>query len=950
MRRRLWIGSLLLLGAALAACEPPGYQIFASPQSRPLALSPDGTRLYVANTTSNTVSVIDTASQTEILEIPVGLEPVAVAAKPDGSEVWVANHVSDSVSVIDTDPLSPTFHTVVRTVQDLGPVSAGAVTAFDEPVGIAFASNAKAYVALSSRNRIAVIDATTYSVTGALTIPAQDPRAIRVRDGRLYVVAFESGNQSELSACVFAGPPGDTQCTFGFNQLGQVATNPNLPGVPKNIVRDPDVPDRDLFVFDTATDQPVGSPVDGVGTLLYGIAVSSSGDVFIANTDARNHDQDGNGLAAPISSGRGLGLGLADLENRAFHNQITRVACGGASCGVPTIWHLEPDPPTQPAPGTQLATPYGIEVTSDDRFLVISAAASNRIASVDASTGAVISRLDVGEIPRGIELWDNGDGTHTVYVLNTLGNSVTVATLSAAGLLSTLTTIADVGSDPTPDDVRLGRIAFNSASGSSTGTFACASCHPDAHVDQLLWVIGATCDLVGGGTCDQEEPRLTMPIRGLRETLPLHWDGTLGDPFGGPNGEVGPAGNVPPNCSLSDPLDCFRQLVDASLGGVMCSQPNCPPGPSGLPGAFTAQERDQLALFLSRVSYPPARSRRIDDRLTASAVAGMADFFLDQNGGGGGGAQTCGDTTGGCHALPLGTSTNSPVVGAFDAPTWRGMTDRFIHFSSGFTAPQEIMDALVGTGWHATGYDELTTFQVPFPTVFTPVYGVGPNDIFQMFEEASTGFSGALGRQVTVSQETSGDPDTDALLAALEAADDRKVVNLQGDGLRNGVRVTLSYEQGGYRDLEDPQSFILSRADILAEAATGSLVMTFTAKLNLYAGEEQGHPQPLIDVPAPGGGATGDPDLPVLPADNPFQLRAVAVRRDAIPLLDGQRVPATVSCVGGTFSPFCTSGLVEIEILNPPTQSGLYMFQLLTNYGLLSNEFPICVGPVSACL
>ncbi len=276
------------------------------------------------------------------------------------------------------------------------------------------------------------------------------------------------------------------------------------------------------------------------------------------------------------------------------------------------------------------------------------------------------------------------------------------------------------------------------------------------------------------------------------------------------------------------------------------------------------------------------------------------------------------------------------------------MTDRFIQFSSGFTAPQEIMDLVVGTGWHATGYDELTTFRVPFPAVFTPVYGVGPDDMFQMFEEASTGFSGALGRQVTISQVTVTGPDaaeTEALLAALEAADDRRVVNLRGAALRAGAPITLAYESGNYRDADDPQAFALGRDEILAEAAAGTLLVTFTAWPNLYAGDDAGHPQPLLDVAAPGSGPTGDPDLPVLPADNPMTVRGLAIRKDAKLLVDGQPAAGSLSCVGGTFKPFCTSELIEIALDAPPTSAGLHMLQVVTNYGLLSNELPICVAP-----
>jgi hypothetical protein len=67
MRRASLVAAVLLLLLSISAraprCdfhEPAGHALFASPQVAPLALSADGRRLYVANTTSNTVGVIDT--------------------------------------------------------------------------------------------------------------------------------------------------------------------------------------------------------------------------------------------------------------------------------------------------------------------------------------------------------------------------------------------------------------------------------------------------------------------------------------------------------------------------------------------------------------------------------------------------------------------------------------------------------------------------------------------------------------------------------------------------------------------------------------------------------------------------------------------------------------------------------------------------------------------------
>jgi YVTN family beta-propeller protein len=51
------------------------------------------------------VSVIATAANTVIATIPVGTAPTGVAVTPDGSKVYVANGDSNRVSVIDAAPV-----------------------------------------------------------------------------------------------------------------------------------------------------------------------------------------------------------------------------------------------------------------------------------------------------------------------------------------------------------------------------------------------------------------------------------------------------------------------------------------------------------------------------------------------------------------------------------------------------------------------------------------------------------------------------------------------------------------------------------------------------------------------------------------------------------------------------------------------------------------------------
>ena len=55
-----------------------------------LAVTPDGSKVYAANdgARDNSVSVIDTATNTVSATIPVGLAPTGVSVTPDGGKVY----------------------------------------------------------------------------------------------------------------------------------------------------------------------------------------------------------------------------------------------------------------------------------------------------------------------------------------------------------------------------------------------------------------------------------------------------------------------------------------------------------------------------------------------------------------------------------------------------------------------------------------------------------------------------------------------------------------------------------------------------------------------------------------------------------------------------------------------------------------------------------------------
>lgn len=73
--------------------------------SHMVALSPDGSRAYVANLGGDSFSVIDLAVGERLAVVPAGRESEGIAVSPDGREIWVSNRGADSVFVYDAESL-----------------------------------------------------------------------------------------------------------------------------------------------------------------------------------------------------------------------------------------------------------------------------------------------------------------------------------------------------------------------------------------------------------------------------------------------------------------------------------------------------------------------------------------------------------------------------------------------------------------------------------------------------------------------------------------------------------------------------------------------------------------------------------------------------------------------------------------------------------------------------
>lgn len=864
-----------------------GHPSFLSPHFRPIVVRKNS--VFVANTPADTVDVIDSNSAKIIKRIPVGIDPVSMAIRPDGREVWVSNHISDSVSVIDSDPASPSYLHVIATVQDIN--LERRTTNFDEPVGIAFANNEKAYVALSSENKIAVIDITSRRVVKHLKIPAQDPRGIIVRNGKLYVIPFESNNKTQLSGGYKID--GDL-VTFNAHEHSIANNNILSLGHVLDIIKHPKVPDKDLFVFDTKTDELIET-VETLGTLLYGLTVDSKGTVFVAQTDARNAV---NGRAGTKKHG------LAELQNRAFLNQITRIDFQDDKAQKTSFINLEPLPSEKIIPQHPFATPFAIEMSPDDKTLIVTAAGSNKIFTVDTTTRRILGQLTVSHVPRGIALEAHSDGTPSqAWVFNAVANSVSLIDLSnptRPRLKSKITL-----DDPTPAAFKRGRIAFNNANASSSKTFSCASCHPDGHTDQLLWVLETP--IVSGG--NQIQPRSTMPLRGLRDTAPFHWDGVPGDPYGGIN-SAKVRGHAPPNVDGSTPENAVRHVVDGSLRTTMALA--CSTIQDG--DLLDRNERYYMARFLLAIPYPPAPKRAYTNVLSKQAEVGFELFHIKGNHEGKPQPNVCGD----CHRMPFLVSTNTPGSG-MDAPTWRGAYDRFL------ILPQGRLN-IIGFDF----YRDLAEKGIPERDLWRYSWRSKRrfDPVWEMVLEGSTGYSGTYGRQLTLDQRTAGSPLTRDLLPALENSASEDAVVLQVDALLEGNSVALQFQHGRYHETKKSgRSF--TRQQLMKLAQDGQFIGTFTARHGADPGFLS--PQPALWTLSPIHEQSGRQKFPILAAgQKAMALKARHVSKNAHVIVNGRRVKALIEeSENETIT-------ITLDTLPP---NGLHFLQVQNTRGLFSNDF-----------
>jgi 6-phosphogluconolactonase (cycloisomerase 2 family) len=654
-----------LLGLAAAAAllgateGRAAFVTFETGQVRPLALSPSQTRLFAVNTPDNRLEIFDVnvgdGSLTHAASVPVGLEPIAVAALSD-TEVWVVNHLSDSVSIVDAGATPPR---VTRTL-----------LVGDEPRDIVFAGplgDPRAFITTAHRGQNTPFHPTIETILttpgigradvwvfeaddlGAslegtplaiVTLFGDTPRALAASpDGStVYAAVFHSGNQTTplSEGVVCNGGVGAAPCTSLAGEMtfpgGLPAPNTNCTGQPQpevglivkfngvtgewedelgrnwsNAVRF-DLPDEDVFAIDADAPVPTqtGLPWTGVGTIIFNMVVDPANPsrVYVSNTDAQNHVRfEGDGLCSTTVQGhlheaRITVLNGANVEPHHLNNHI--------------------DYDTTPAPpgvkDASLSIPTALAVSGSE--LYVTAFGSGKVGVFDTTelvNGTFVpspaSHIQVsGGGPSGLAVRAN-----RLYVFTRFDNGISVVDTGTKQEIA-----HHPLHSPEPAHVKLGRrFLYDARTTTSNGESPCAACHVFGDFDSLSWDLGNPDDLLQTNFNPIEftipsankdfralkGPMSTQSLRGMANHGPMHW---RGDRSGG---------EFPGDPNALDEDLAFKKF-NVAFHGLL-----------GREGPLTDVQMDAFTDFILEVTYPPNPIRNLDNSLTPAQQNGR-DFYF----------------------------------------------------------------------------------------------------------------------------------------------------------------------------------------------------------------------------------------------------------------------------------------------------------------------------------
>lgn len=159
-------------------------------------ITPDGSKVYVANKGDNSISIVSTASNMVTGTVSVGASPWGVAINPSGTKAYVTNSGSGTVSVIDIDS---------ETVMD-------SVTVGSNPRWLTLTPDGKfVYVSNNKSGSVSVIEAGTDVVVQTVNVNSHPEGICTLPDGSEVYVGTDSTvsviNTSDFGVTTIFIPP-----------------------------------------------------------------------------------------------------------------------------------------------------------------------------------------------------------------------------------------------------------------------------------------------------------------------------------------------------------------------------------------------------------------------------------------------------------------------------------------------------------------------------------------------------------------------------------------------------------------------------------------------------------------------------------------------------------------------------------------------------------------------
>ncbi len=483
------LAAIVWFGATTVTAD--NAPVFAGPtSSQPLALSADDAFMAVVNPDNNTVSFFDLRfdRNRRLAQVPVQVEPNGVAMLPNGSKAYVANTVSGTVSVI---PLNipngiiskPSKHIVVGT----------------EPYGLALTPNGKKlYVSNARSNTISVIDTSSDAVTKTIFNVGIEPRGMAIsndgdaddNDETLYVTQF-------LSLPVTGRVDGQDDGKAGHVTVISTATDTVLSSVTINPIADTGfkaqgdalgrVPPGPNFVFTTGAfpNQLNNVAIKNAFAYLPNTGASPNGPVrFDVNTHS---------LLSVINTNTNTDAGQTINMHQAVAQQANT-----AKRFLTQPWAM----------AFKHGVNEGYVVTAASNVLIkvqVDPATGAPTVQSDPLDPTRVLEIPLGKNPRGIVI--NSSDTRA-YVMNYVSRDVSIINLTTPEQLMASVPSASLPAPGSPaDKIQIGKELYNTSIGefdpapggttpitgrmSNRGWGACSACHPFGLSDNVVWIFSS---------------------------------------------------------------------------------------------------------------------------------------------------------------------------------------------------------------------------------------------------------------------------------------------------------------------------------------------------------------------------------------------------------------------------------------------------------------------------